>query len=396
MRLKTVAAEEAPTRYRFPDSVNTAQALHAAPPEVKLASAPVHEENLHEKSLDEEQGLSLKKVRQPLAHPKRVAAISAGFLLMLGGLHALTANEAPTVPKAHEKEVVRTRDRQAQAGEYFSAANSLVSHNLYRCETLAQKQQALKENATALSLGYEALTKKFDSRLMHFSGAFALGELFAMEYEVRRAEGKREAALKALLARIRLESVSLKSTSLTRFYNLENFNHAFEKYLREDSFTPAEVKQLHAALEVFTAVPPDWETLANNQEVMALEDVRAMVTGTTPRYLYGMAQEGIPVNWSSLADGNLLQQAQAKVALQSAILRYGAQGLVDAYVPYIQALRQRTLVSPSEAKKISLPSIPALPQSADIGRGLMRLAEQRKAWEESSERLKTLPLQGKG
>ena len=386
MRLKTVAAEEAHTSYRVSPSPTLTQ----------TKPRELYDERTEERLEEQQAPVQLKKVRQPLAHPKRVAGISVGFLLMLGGLHALTANEAPTVPKAHEKEVVRPQDRQAQAGEYFSAANSLVSHNLYRCETLPQKQQALKENATALSLGYEALTKKFDSRLMHYSGASALGELFAMEYEVRRAEGQREAALKALLARIRLESVSLKSTRLTPFYNMENFNHSFEKHLREDSFTPAEVKQLQAALEEFTSTPPDWETLANNQEVMALEDVRAMVTGTTPRYLYGMAQEGIPVNWSSLADGNLVQQAQAKVALQSAILRYGTQGLVDAYVPYIEALRQRTLVSPSEAEKVTLPNIPALPQSADIGRGLMRLAEQRKAWEESSERLKALSFQGKG
>ncbi len=382
MRLKTVAAEEAHTSYRVP----TAPALTQSKPR------ELYDDRTDENVEEYQAPAQLKKVRQPLAHPRRIAGISAGFLLMLGGLHVLTVNEAPTVPSAHENGYVRTQDPRAQAAEYFSAANSLVSHGLYLCETLAQKQQALKENATPLSLGYEALTKKFDSRLMRFSGASALGELFVMEYEVRRAEGKREAALKALLARIRLESVSLKSTRLVPYYHLDNFNHSFEKYLREDHFTPTEVKALQAALEEFTQTPPDWEAVANEQESTALEDVRAIVTGTAPRYLYGMPQEGIPVNWSTLADGNLLQQAQAKVALQSAILRYGTQGLVDAYVPYIQALRQRTLVSPSEAEKITLPSIPALVQSAEIGRGLMRLAEQRKAWEASSERLKALPL----
>lgn len=380
MRLKTVAAEESASR-----------TVYATP--TVTASVP----KTAERSQSQQQHATQRKVRQPLAHPKRVALISGAFLLFLGSLHYLSLNEAPTVPAAHVKPIVRER-RGAIGGEaYLRAASELSTPSLIYLDkqTLTDKRNLLAINATSLSLLHEGLGKDvgfFDNERVYTS---ALKRLLEAEYTVARADGKRAQAIQAVVGMIQLDAASIRSVTNPEFLSLAHSE--WRAILKDERFTTSEAATIQAALESLLKAEPDWESLANTRESMTLEVLQALITGTTPRYSYGDVNPSKPLNWYNLADGSLLEQLRTSTERQGAILRYGTQGIVDAYTPYIAAMRARALVAtPEEAAKITLPPVPALPHSDELARGLEQLVKARQEWEAQRAELKAISVRVEG
>ncbi|MBB6052506.1 hypothetical protein [Armatimonas rosea] len=385
MRLKTVVAEESAPRYAV-----------AAPTKVSPSQARPRMEHTedYEASVTP---TSLTKVKKPLAHPKRVALISGAFLLFLGSLHYLSLNEAPTLPTAHAKHVVRLPRREVGGEAYLRAASDLSTPSLFYLDkqTLTDKRNVLAVNATALSLLHQALGKDIgliDNERVYTS---TLNRLLEAEYTVALADGKRAQAVEALVGMIKLDATSVRSVSDSEFLNVAYTE--WRPILEKDRFTAAETVKIRAALEDLRQAEPDWETLANERERQTIEVLQSLLTGTVSRFSYGDVTVAKPLNWYNIADGSLLEQTRASMARQGAILRYGTQGVVDAYTPYITALRARALAPTAEAAaKITLPPVPKLPHSEDLGTGLERLAKAHQDWEAQREALKALKIQQTG
>lgn len=377
MRLKTVAAEEAHTSYRVPTSLTHTQ----------TKPREVYEERTEEHIEEHQAPAQLKKVRQPLAHPRRVAAISATFLVVLGGLHVLTVNEAPTYPRYQRLQESRSWQGPG-VKEHLNAAESLLTGTavLDLSEApLAKKQAILAKNVLSLSLLHEAAQQK--------PAEFTLGylnTLFEAQYDVALAAGNRATALEALTDLMKLHTLQLKGAVNTLHIRPNYFDGTIVR-LGKTTFTPTETKALRTALAEAIRSEPNWKTLAAQAKAEALGvGLPQIISGKSELAdYYGRTQQN-KLNWDTVVNGQVLGQGIAQVQLQAALFRHGSQGIVDACTRYLDAREKQVLLLPAEAQRVTVPPLPQIPNGEVLDWHLENITRQREVWAKVKVNLEAL------